>query len=574
VSTNKEQSSSSHPPPGEQVEVKSSVEEVKSNRKEGEEGESQEAASVDSEELSEGTCDMNPPMITLCTPESQLTPPADDTNDTSDQREQDTDTSKKVQEKITDGEDMDVDDQSETAHLESPPLTPPTAGHDLQPQALSISHDHSYCSQTPEDNSSIPSSGAPLARECKIGSVNVAVLDHTYCSQEMAVVGETADGAENKFKTGDTTVCDAQRAATGSTSEERSGDGGKNIGSKLSLTVHDHTYCSNSWPEPGEERRGEPSLVETSPEHHQEEENGAVALSLPKENNGESTAMDEGGVVVGDEVRSDVINREKEKGMEAELTHESAPALMELDTSGDSDVFTDGVEGEGGEGESICTSSSQSQELFSQQPSQEEKQIALALERREDASSTGAAAEELSSVLPTSREEGIDDQGANCDESADIAVVSEGESERDGNRGQSAATVTAEIKGQMQPTAGVGSRGNSGSADSSDSSSTHTYNAECSQRPSSLPSDSAHDHTPNQSKPEDGSSVSFLAALLQVREVCEKMDERLDGKHSLSQTELLACLQTLDALAKTTGKITRAVVHTTSSLQKGQGAAL
>ena len=616
--------SSSHPP-GKQ----SSIEDVKSNHEEeteenqqaasvgsemksnrGEEkGESQEAVNADSEELSEGSCDMNAAMITLCTPESQLTPPSDDT---SDQHQEDTDTSEKEQEKTANGEMMDIDDgdHSITTHLESPPLTPPTGGSDLQPQAISISHDHSYCSQTPDDNNLAPSSsGAPLARECKIGSVNVIILDHTYCSQQVATAGgETADSAEIKSKTGDTAP------ASGNSSGERSRDGENNIGSKLSLTVHDHTYCSNSWPEPGEERRDEPCLVEASSEHRQEqpshqqeeEENGAVAVSLPKDSNGDRgrgeaspTAMEEGGVVMGDREQSNVISREEERKMETELTHEAAPALMELDTSGNSDVFTDREEGE--RGSESMSGSSQSQELFSQQqPSQEEQQQVAQAQESGNTSST-AGAEESSGVLRGGTmkkllellkrgtfEEGTIDQGANNGhKSADVAVVSErdggeGETERGSGDGIETQVETkevveggqgagmAEVKGQAQPTMNVGS-GDRNSADSSDSSSTHTYNAECSQRPPTLLSDSAHDHTPNH--PAEGSRDNFLAILSQVRELCEKADEKLDERGSLSQTELLACLQMLDAVTHTAAKFTKAVTHNTR-LQSGQGTAL
>ena len=586
---------SSHHLPGEQSDINHE-----------EEKESQEAENEDSEELSEGSCDVNEAMITLCTPESQLTPPSDDTNDTSDQYEQDNATSEKEQIK-----EMDVDDgdHCETAHLESPPLTPPTGGHDLQPQPLSINHDHSYCSQTPDYNNNLAppsSSGAPLTKECKIGSVNVIILDHTYCSQQVAVAaGETADSAEIKSNTDDTAACGGQRAATNSgTSGERRRDGDNDIGSKLSLTVHDHTYCSNSWAESGKERRGEPCLMEALSEHcqeqpnHQQEENGAVAVSLPKENNGERdggdtspTAMDEGGVVMDDSKQSNVTSREEEREMNiAEVTHGEAPVLMELDTSGDSDVFTNGQEDGEGESESM-SGSSQSQELFSQQqPSQEEQQqqIALALERGDASSSVGA--EESSSVPPATLEEGIIDQGANNgDKSANVAVVSvrdgsEGETERgskDGiearvetrevmERGHSAATGEAEVKGQTRPTTNVGG-GDGNSADSSDSSSTHTYNAECSQRPPTLLSDSTHNHTPNH--PTEGSSDDLMSILSQVRELCEKAKEKLDEQDSLSQTELLDCLQTLDAVTHTTGKFTKAVVHKTR-LQSGQSTAL
>ena len=568
MSEKMESHSTSNPPDKHKEQVKTSHEEV-------EEGESQEAESMNSEELSDGSCDMNAAMITLCTPESQLTPP-DDTSDTIDQHEHDTDTSEKAQEEITVGEEMDVDNNHfKTAHLESPPPTPPTAEPDLQPQALSISHDHSYCSQTPDNNSFALS--APLDRDEKInkGALPAMVLDHTYCSQ-MGAVGESADHAKTKAKTGDTALCDAQRATGSGESRDRE----NNIGSKLSLTVHDHTYCSNSWPEPEEERNDEPCLMEMP--KHQQEKDGLAALTEEgrKETDRETgpTAMDEGGVVMDDKEQSDVTR--EERGMETELVHETALAQVDLDMSGDSDVFTDGEEEEGeGENESI-SSSSQSQELFSQQPSQEEQQ--LAVERGD--TSVGAKS---SSILPNSRE-GIGDQGVNGDESADVAVAqgdgNEGETDR-GNRDgkqeqevrevmagdQSAVLVAAAIKGQEPPTAGVGS---GGSADSSDSSSTHTYNAECSQRPSSFPSDSTHEPTLNQSasssphsidptKSEKGSSSNFLAILSQVRELYKKLDQLLEEKDSLSQTESLACLQTLDIVTQTAGKFSKALMQNT-----------
>ena len=563
----------SHNPPNELEE------QVKTSHEEEEEGESQEAESMDSEELTEGSCDVNTAEITLCTPESQLTPP-DDTSDTNDQHEQDTDTSERAQEVITDGEEMDVDnDRFKTAYLESPPPTPPTAEPDLQPQALSVSHDHSYCLQTPDNNSLAPST--PLAREKKSNQVLPAmVLDHTYCSQQ-GTVGESADSAKTEAKVGGTATHGAQRATSSGDSRDRE----NNIGSKLSLTVHDHTYCSNSWPEPEGERNDEPRLMETASEY-QQEESGALGVALTEGGRKErdrgtsSAAVDEGGVVMGDKEQSDVTR--EDGGMETELVHETAPAQVDLDMSGDSDVFTDTEEEEEeereGESESI-SSSSQSQELFSQEASQDEQHLHVAVERG-DNRSTGA---ESGIVLPNSHEGTcIGDQGVNGVESADVVVArgdsDEGEMERgsrDGRREQEArevmegdqraVLVAAAVKGQEPPTAGTGV-GSGGSADSSDSSSTHTYNAECSQRPSSLPPGSTHEYTPNQpasSSSEKGSNGNFLAILSQVRELHKRLDQLLEEKDSLSQTESLACLQTLDAVTQTAGRFSKTLMRNT-----------
>ena len=581
-------------PPDEQEVVKASHEE---------EPGSQEAESMDSEELSEGTCDMNTAIITLCTPESQLTP-HDDTNDTDDQREQDTDTSENAQEENTDGERMDIDgDRSKIAHLESPPLTPPSSEADLQPQALSISHDHSYCSQTNDDNL-LPS--APLTREEKVDNieddkesgasntvVSVMVHDHTYCSQQAAE--ESADSAKPKAKTG------VERAVDSRESRDRD-----NISSKLSLTVHDHTYCSNFWPVPEEERNDVTCLMETSPtkcKHHQEED-GALALAKESGDRETSpTAMDgEEGAMMEDKEPT-----REEKEMEADMmTDEAAPTQMDLDADGDSDVFTD-EEKEEGESE-LISSSSQSQELFSQQSSQDE-QLA---QTREDTSTRA----ESNSVLPKSH----GDQGVEIDESEDITVAKGDDADHEGSsmdkgvpavtkeglktdresradveiqggrqgqeisevvkEGQSASALgAANIKGQDQPTTAI----HSGSADSSDSSSIHTYNAECSERPASSPlSGSTHDHTSNQpassslesTSSEKDSSSRFLNMLSQVRDLHDHLHKQLDERSSLSQPELLACLETLNKVTRTATKFSEALVRNTKSQSNQQDAVL
>ena len=552
-------SSASHSHKGRENEVKSDREEDKS----------QEA---DSEELSERSCDMNVAMITLCTPESQLTQPDDtvDQNETIDQGEQ---KSKKAREEITDAEKMDVDEShSKTAQSESHSSPPSTTASEpeLQPQALSIHHDHPYCSQKTDDSQkdglptaslnreeNNPGSSAEGCRDSRPSHkvFSTMVHDHTYCSQQSAE--ESADNAKATAKTGDT-VCDKE-----------------NIGSKLSLMVHDHTYCSNTWPEP--ERSEEPCLMETSPEHHEDENKG-----LAKESGGErvreksTTAMDEGSLVMrGNE--QDTIAGE-ERGMDAD---EAAP--VDLDTSADSDVFT-----EEEESESTVCSSSQSQELFSQQPSQDQ----LAIEGGD----TSTRAETVDTVVPTSHRsrgrkgEGMDQQ-VSSDESADVMVEKEVPTERletdretresyedekyeqETSEVMEKGTLAAGIKGQDKA-----NTGSDGSADSSESS-THTYNAECSQRPTTPSTDSTHHPSPNQitSDPalhpssssldptnSDKDSSSLMDTLSQIEELHDKLNELLDQKQSLSHREFLACLQTSDKLRRTTtkfGEVYRRNIH-------------
>ena len=128
-------------------------------------------------------------------------------------------------------------------------------------------------------------------------------------------------------------------------------------------------------------------------------------------------------------------------------------------------------------------------------------------------------------------------------------------------------SVAPDVKGQVQPTSAGG-----GSADSSDSSSsTHTYNAECSQRPSSLLSDSAHDHTSNQ----PGSShspdeTSLFATMAQIRDLHEKFNEQLEERDSLSQKGFTGCLQILDAVAQTTRGISKLFTRNTRSQSSSQ----
>ena len=140
-------------------------------------------------------------------------------------------------------------------------------------------------------------------------------------------------------------------------------------------------------------------------------------------------------------------------------------------------------------------------------------------------------------------------------------------------KGQSASALgAADVKGQDQPT----TAGSNGSANSSDSSSTHTYNAECSQRPAAslLSSDSSHNCTPSQLgsslEMTKDSSRFFLDTLSQVRDLHDRVHGLLDEKCFLSQTELLACLQTLDKVTRTATKFSETLVRNTQRSQSNQ----
>ena len=552
------------------------------------------------EELSEGSHDIEGPMMTLCTPESQLMPPGemdvvDGDGGPADVEGEEVGKKPESDSGNVDGEGrgnkpesdslddtrMEVEEKSQTPPTESPPTesppkSPPTFPPPRSlPTNLSVSHDHTYCSQSiasEETSTSTVLNGAKKIDGDKVNGgmshvsasgrsmLSMAIHDHTYCSQREE--GEDSIGRKTTPVPGDKEdVVKGEKQAV------------------LPVTNHDHTYASSF-----SEQRNEPSsLVEPIPEHQQEgHSNGSGALIEEETERGEE----------GEPRKSSTA--EDDVGMENGMRDMSTQ--VDLDTSVDSDVFMSGE-----------PESSQSQELFSQQASQVNGQVqgyqAAGNRTRNEAASgeplptvphgchsnseDQGIGEAVEGVVVARGDGGVDQTpGSKSADSANRANGNEGKEESseshdtvDRGCGQKAddvmevveeetsiatsATEISQVKVAIQSHSV--STGSDGSGCSSDSSNP-THIAECSQRPPSTSSDVAPSSSSSSLPVTDSTHLSspstvssepnkLLDSLSRLKEVREEVNKLLEENSSLTRDEMLACHEAVGASMVFTQKI-------------------
>ena len=457
-----------------------------------------EDLSADSEELSDGSCDMNGPVITLCTPESQLTMAEEmpDIDYGGGEGETGAVDEHQVREQLEphaaeQEEEMDVEGNlcpiKEPVFPDSPPKTPPTSPSTTPPLQVktksSVSHDHTYCSPEKDGRQRDSATLASSKMEARDGSnedrclgepshsaLSLMVHDHTYCSQNMEE-GNSSNGATSG----------AVKESENKETSDRS---------KLSHAVHDHTYCSSVWQE-------KKPIVDAS---EREEEEGKVGEG--------SGAMEKTNLTV--------VSKDSDE-ME----------IGTMDDSMDSDVFTE-----------TDSSSSQSQELFSQQTSQVRDQ-----EREAPPTDTPTS-------IGQSRPEEVDNLAP--------SVV------RGNHSAKSAKRVDAlsNDKVKVQLNSHVVSTGSSGSSGSSDSSNP-THIAECSQRPPSfdqLPSTSPAPPV-SDSSPSTCDQITLVDSLSLLKEVSEKANKLMEEKSSLTREEIEACQKTVGSVSLSAQKLFEALTR-------------
>lgn len=352
----------------------------------------------DEEQSDDESHDVQGPMMTLCTPESQLTPPSgmesEDDNggrcrELKALQEENKVKSEELESGSRGGEKIEVKEEEENkkcainvvllnSQLESPPTSP------LSPTS-SVGHDHTYCSQTTEDkedcgnttsvvHSEVKSDGSEVGggeRESRVtesgrSMLSTMVHDHTYCFQEDK---NNTDSSESLMLHSDTRedINKEHLLRVSSGDDDVSTDRGDEEESrtKLSLMTHDHIYCSNSWKE-----RNETSLMETACEHHGDDDPKAVLKEERREEDAEEEMEGDGGMAKGTTEESygvvDKIRAARDEDGNRVINGIKNVSLpVNLDNNFDSDVFMSESE------------SSQSQELFSQQASQVPDDVVL-----------------------------------------------------------------------------------------------------------------------------------------------------------------------------------------------------
>ena len=539
---------------------------------------------TESEELSEVSHDLGGPIMTLCTPESQLTPPGDhagdggDADDTSDGDIGDVDegpTAKCEGEEVKgmleseakdDEEEMDVEENQnsavETVLPDSPPESPPTATPLAQApptatsspstQNSSVSHDHTYCSQTVETDATPNQSRSKKGekngtkeRERRVGDpgssmLSMMVHDHTYCSQRKEAsrsnsAHPTASSSDSKEK---------GRGGEGERDERESR-------SKLSLMVHDHTYCSRQRRDPCLEETASPALQDGGEERE-------TAIKRGERETREDTMAEGSGV--GEKTDTSEATRD-DTGMEIGKMDESEG--IEFDTSMDSDVLAEGG-----------STSSQSQELFSQDTSQVQDNGTNAPPTTTPTAPPASEpcrvshGEEEEQTVAEGRE-GIAVAKGNDINSADSAKIVESghveeikDKEKDEGEEEGGETKMKEKRPMAETKCLVPSHSVSTGSNGSSSSSNFSNIAECSQRPSSL------DHAPlpatdssSSSDQESSETSKFLDALSQLKDLSEQVNVMMDQKASLSREELIACRKTAGPVATSAQKFFQALMQ-------------
>ena len=477
----------------------------------------------DGEELSEGSHDIDGPIITLCTPESQLTPPIEAAVVSEGGAGEGGAMDDKM-ESVAE-EEMEVEEQKrsvEDALLpETPPISPPHPSSTSQAgnTASSIGHDHTYCSQpAPDTTKSTPADvetdnkeghvteSSDHVTESNRTTLSMMTHDHTYCSSQPRG-DEVKEGR-----------CHGRADGKGEDASNRS---------KLSLTVHDHTYCSNSWQQTGEPRL---TAARFTPQQLPMEEGEGRAL--------ESAAG--GGHVTKEASRSDT----------AEMETETA------DVGDSSDI--------------IETDSSLSQELFSQQASQVHargNEAPPTTEPSNDLLTSGDSRDNRNCSVASAVARGNDERSGVVEK-----VISADSAEKDGEREagdrdrvserergweQNIAVNSHQAKDQTPPTVSTGSEVSSDSLNP-------THIAECSQRPSSanpLPSSSSSisDHT------HSGDSGDLVDLLTRFTELGDKVSKLMEGKPSLSREEVLACQKAYRLVATFSQTVVDTLVQQTSN---------
>ena len=555
---------------------------------------------LDSEELSEGSCDAGEPMITLCTPESQLTPPDD--NVPSNKRElsvgaEEEDRSVTLDSEVPEKVDVDDNPLSESTMPESTPepsVPPPPPQPQPQPQPQpdprsSIVHDHTYCSQRIESDvpeaDAVPSSSKvekssvsgddvgrgqeSLVTEANRSKLSLMVHDHTYCYNQTENNAQSATAPSNPR------------------GEEMSSGGKESQASrsKLTLTVHDHTYCSSSW-----QQRCEPCLIETLPENPQPLEDGDAVTGEGGDvtREGGDAVTGEGGDVTGEggdvtrEGGDAVMGDGDDATTREDVGDTGEPVLMEesepLVTKDDSEMETTEVVNastqvdlDGSVNSDVLTEteSSQSQELFSQHTSQlcntlssagpsyaltspldtreEEAQDQKTVERPQDTTADDGESCKDKESVSTGEVEKLEGHGEN-EASGEVQEGECGQEASKEEEGNTSETVQPLAGGKVQPQLHSIPTGDNSSSNSSDSTNP-THIAECSQRATSVAAisplpltDSTHT-TPTHDQTNSESS-KFLNALAQLKDLSKAVSEMLKQRLSMSHSELLACHET------------------------------